>query len=267
MKRMRFFPFVIGVTLIVTLAPAMAGDVLNRIVERNEIRVGMTGNQPPLNLTSKSGELIGFEVDLVNVLADSMGVKATLVTKPFSQLLPALLAGDVDIVVSGVTITPRRNTKVAFVGPYTVTGKSVLTTSSKLASADDAGDINVDGLKLLALEGSTSQEFVEVLMPKAKLTKTPDYDSAVKLLIDGQADALVADIEACQFAMLRHPDSGLATLNAPLTIEPIGIAIAPDDALLVNLIENYLGTLDGMGLLDELHVKWYESGDWLIQAP
>jgi polar amino acid transport system substrate-binding protein len=267
MKRMRFLPFVVLVTLIAAFVPAMAGDVLDRIVERGEIRVGMTGNQPPLNLTSKSGELIGFEVDLVNVLADSMGVKATLVTKPFSQLLPALLAGDVDLVVSGMTITPQRNTKVAFVGPYTVTGKSVLTTSAKLAAADEAGDINVEGLTLLALEGSTSQEFVEILMPNAKLTKTADYDSAVKLLMDSKADALVADIEACQFAILRNPDAGLATLSAPLTIEPIGIAVAPDDALLVNLIENYLGTLDGMGLLDELHVKWYESGDWLIQVP
>jgi polar amino acid transport system substrate-binding protein len=255
------------VVLILAGTSAFAGATLDRIVERGEIRIGMTGNQPPLSMKSKSGTLIGFEVDLANLLGQAMEVEPKLVTKPFPELIPALLAGEIDVIISGMTITPQRNTKVAFVGPYNVTGKSILTKSSTLAAAQETDEINAENITLTALKGSTSERFVQLLLPKAKLTATDDYDAAVKMVLDGQANALVADIEVCQFSMLRYPDAGLATLAAPLTIEPIGIALPPNDPLLMNLIQNYLGTLEGLELLDELRAKWYEDGSWLIQIP
>lgn len=267
MKRNRVIFGTLVVVLILAGTSAFAGATLDRIVERGEIRIGMTGNQPPLSMTSKSGELIGFEVDLANLLAQAMEVKPKLVTKPFPELIPALLAGEIDVIISGMTITPQRNTKVAFVGPYNVSGKSILTKSSTLATADETEDINTENLTLTALKGSTSERFVKLLMPKAKLTTTDDYDAAVKMVLEDQANALVADIEVCQFSLLRYPDAGLATLAAPLTIEPIGIALPPNDPLLMNLIQNYLGTLEGLELLDELRAKWYEDGSWLIQIP
>ena len=176
MFRNRIVSSLLILLLFVTAAPAFAGKVLDRIVERGEVRVGMTGSQPPLNVKSKSGELIGYEVDLVQILADSMGVKANLVVLPFPELLPALQKGDVDMVVSGVTITPERNTKVAFVGPYLLTGKSILTKSATLAAAAEVTDIDMESVTLTALAGSTSQEFVEIVLPKAKLQTTSSYD-------------------------------------------------------------------------------------------
>jgi ABC-type amino acid transport substrate-binding protein len=267
MKARRIHRFIVILVIVLVAAPALAGEVLDRIVERGEIRVGMSGNQPPLNVKSKSGGLIGMEVDLVELLAGSMGVKATIVQKPFGELLPALLKGEVDMVVSGVTITPERNTKVAFVGPYAITGKSILTKSATLDSLDEAGEMNRDKVRLAALEGSTSQEFVEQLIPKATLRKTKNYDEALKLLMEDQVDAIVADMEACQFAMLRNPDAGLETLTEPLTLEPIGMALPPNDPLLINLVENYFGTIELTGLVEPLHEKWYANGAWLFQLP
>jgi len=264
-NRVRVVVAVVAIVLMAT--PGFAGKVLDRIVERGEIRVGMSGNQPPMNLKSKSGALIGFEVDLVTVLAASMGVEPKLVGKPFPELLPALASGELDIVVSGVTITPKRNTQFAFVGPYMVTGKSILTKSKSLAKADEADDINDEDLRLGALEGSTSARFVQLLLPKATLVQTRDYDAAVKMLMDDKIDAIVADMEMCLITAMRYPDAGLVTLDAPLTLEPIGIAVPPNDALLVNLIENYLGALTSTGLLEELQAEWYEDGAWLLQMP
>jgi len=267
MFRIRIVSSLLILLLFVSAAPALAGKVLDGIVERGEIRVGMTGSQPPLNVMSKSGTLIGYEVDLVEILADSMGVKAKLVILPFPELLPALKKGDIDMVVSGMTITPERNTQVAFVGPYLLTGKSILTKSETLAAVADVIEIDMESVTLTALAGSTSQEFAEVVIPKAKLQTTDDYDKAIKLVMDGQADAMIADIEICQLTVLRYPESGLATLTEPLTIEPIGIALPPGDPLLINLVENYLSALDMVGLLEQLHDAWYTDGSWLIQLP
>lgn len=73
-----------------------------------------------------------------------------------------------------------------------------------------------------------------------------------------------------RFACCRScvtPDQGFATLAAPLTIEPIGIALPPNDALLVNLVQNYLNALAGTGALEALSARWFEDASWLDQLP
>jgi polar amino acid transport system substrate-binding protein len=244
-----------------------SAPVLARILESGKLRVGLSGGQPPFNVTARSGEPIGLDVDLARVLASSMNVELEFVTKPFAQLLPALEAGDVDMVLSGMTITAERNARVAFVGPYYVSGKSILTRSRTLAALDDTVGINDPAITLAALEGSTSQEFVEKVIPKATLVTVKSPEEGVAMVRDGKAQALVADAPTCVLALLRNPADGFATLTKPFTIEPIGIALPANDPLLANLVENYLNTIDGTGVLTLLHAKWFASGAWLAELP
>ena len=241
--------------------------VLSRIVESGTFKVGMSGTQPPFTVISKSGSLIGYEVDLANLLAEAMGVKVEFVQKPFGELLPALEKGEIDAIMSGMTMTPQRNLKAAFVGPYIVSGKSILTTSTALAALQDAEEIDRSTVKITALKGSTSEKFVKKVLEKTTYIGVDDYDTAVQMVIEGKADALVADFPICALSQMRFPDAGLATLTEPMTIEPIGIALAPGDALFVNMVTNYLSALEGIGLLDALEAKWFEDGGWLIQLP
>ena len=85
---------------------AMAGQAFDRILKNKELIVGTSGTQPPLTVKTKKGEIIGLDIDLCRMMAKSMGVELKLVEKPFDKLLPALEAGMVDMVVSGLTITP-----------------------------------------------------------------------------------------------------------------------------------------------------------------
>jgi polar amino acid transport system substrate-binding protein len=158
------------------VAMASASPVLDRIVERGEIRVGTAGTMPPLNMTTRDGEVIGLEPDIAALAADSMGVKLKLVTMPFSELLPSLEQGKIDMILSGMTVTLERNMKVAFVGPYMKSGKAFLSKIKTIASADDTTELNSPRIKLAALKGSTSQRFVEAVLPKASLVTISDYD-------------------------------------------------------------------------------------------
>ena len=72
---------------------------LDRIAQSGQLVVGTAGSMPPLNMTTKDGKVIGLEPDIANEIAVAMGVKATFKTMPFSELLPALEAGKVDIVL------------------------------------------------------------------------------------------------------------------------------------------------------------------------
>jgi len=246
-------------------APVSAG--IEAILKRGELVVGTAGTMPPLNMTTKSGQVIGLEPDLALMMASAMGVKLRLAAMPFVELLSALERGDVDMVMSDMTITPKRNLEVAFVGPYFISGKSILTKKNTIAAATNTEDINTPQTSLTALKGSTSQIFVEKLLPKAQLVLALDYDAAVALVIDGKVDAMVADYPICLISVLRYPEEGLASLVKPLTFEPIGVALPGNDPLLLNWVQNFFGMLEGSGELEALRAKWFTDGSWLKELP
>jgi polar amino acid transport system substrate-binding protein len=246
---------------------ATSSPTLDAILARGELVVGTAANMPPLSMTTRSGEIIGLEADLANYLAYTMGVKLRLEKMQFSKLLRALESGEVDMVISYMTITPRRNLKVAFAGPYFVSGKCVLTRREALASMESAADINAANLKLTALEGSTSQEFVERLIPSATLVTSPDADAGVARVLSGEVDAMLADYPVCLVTHARYPDEGLVSVITRLTYEPLGIALPANDPLLLNFVENLLGGLALSGRLNELNERWFGDARWLEQLP
>jgi polar amino acid transport system substrate-binding protein len=244
---------------------AASGDpspVLSRILQRGELIVGTSAKQPPLNGLDKEGRVIGLEPDLARLMAGALGVRVDFQTMPFFELLPALEAGKVDIVISGMSITPKRNSKVAFVGPYFVSGRSFVTKAQTIASLKDPAQINRPETILAALKGSTSQIFVEKVIPKATLILTEDHQEALQLVLEGKAHAMIADHHVCVLCVLLFPEEKLLTLEKPLTYEPFGIALPANDPLLINLVENFLGTLQGSGDLERLKERWFKKAFW-----
>jgi polar amino acid transport system substrate-binding protein len=244
---------------------ASGAPVLDRIVAKKELVVGTAASMPPLNMTMKDGQIAGLEVDLAQLIAGSLGVKLTLKPMHFSDLLPALQAGKVDMVLSGMTITPARNLKVAFVGPYIVTGKSILTKQTAVESMSEVAQINKPERVLVALKGSTSQTFAEKIFPQAKLLLADDYDQAVSMVRQDKAQAMVADMAICQLSMYRYPEAGLTALTKPISYEPLGIAIPGNDPLLVNLLQNFLNTIDKDGTMDMIAKRWFKDNWWVSQ--
>ena len=239
--------------------------VLNRIVAKKELVVGTAASMPPLNMTLKDGQIAGMEIDLARAIAASMEVKLTLKQMQFNALLPALQAGEVDMILSGMTITPVRNLKVAFVGPYLVTGKSILGKKANIESFAGPSRINTPDNVLVALKGSTSQAFAEKQFPKAKLLLTDNYDQAVSMVREDKALAMVADMAICQLSVYRYPDAELTSLKNPLNYEPLGIAIPANDFLLINWLQNFLNTAQKDGSLEMMADRWFKDGSWVSQ--
>jgi polar amino acid transport system substrate-binding protein len=227
----------------------------------------MTANMPPLNMTTKEGELIGYEVDLARAMAAAMGVKAKMEIIPFGELLPALQSGKIDLILSNMTITPGRNLKVAFVGPYFESGKAFLTKVKTIAMAEEPGDIDAKKAKLVALKGSTSQAFVEKALPDATLITAKDYDEAVNMVLQDKVHAMVADYPICVVSVFRYPNKGLLSVVTTLTYEPIGVGVPAGDPLLVNWVENFMGIAEKTGLLEAIQEKWFLKADWLHRLP
>jgi polar amino acid transport system substrate-binding protein len=185
----------------------------------------------------------------------------------FNDLLSALERGEVDMVLSSMTITPGRNLKFAFVGPYFHSGKSILTKKKNVDSLDEISKMNNPDKVFTALKGSTSQMFVERVLPKAKLVLADDYAQAVAMVRDDKAQAMVADYPICMVSVYRYPDDRLATLTKPISYEPIGVALQANDPLLVNWLQNFFNYLEKTGELELLIQRWMKEASWVSQLP
>ena len=247
-------------------APAPSySPVLDRILSRGELRVGMSGDMPPLNMTTKEDKIIGVDADLAAMIADAMGVKLNIKKMAFAQLLPALEAGSIDMIISNMTMTPDRNLKVAFVGPYFTSGKGLLTKRSTLVQAKKLEDLNSPQFTFVALKGSTSEAVTRKGAPQAKLLTVATENEGVQMVIDGKADGMLADYPICVVAAYRNQGSGLVPVAAPLTYEPIGIAVPTGDPQLLNWLENFLHSIEKAGYMKDLGEKWFAKPTWIDQ--
>ena len=256
----------VSALLLMAVNIAVAGKAMDNIIKKGELVVGITGTQPPLNVTNKDGKIIGYDADIAKLIAMNLGVKVKFTTMPFAELLPALTAGKVDMVLSSMTMTLERNRKVAFVGPYYISGKGILTKTQTIAALQQADGMNNPDFKVAALNNSTSQAFVEQAAPKAQLVPTKSYDEAIDLLLQDKVNAIVADYPFCAFSAFRHQDKGLIAGQSKLTIEPLGIAIR-EDALLINWLGNFINMLEVSGQVKNMTEKWFQSGSWIKDLP
>jgi polar amino acid transport system substrate-binding protein len=256
--------FVLALALM-TGSMAWAGAVLDGIMKKGELVVGVSGDQPPLNATAKDGSIIGFDADIAGAIASNLNLKIRFSRMPFAELLPALQAGKVDMVISNMTMTPERNTKVAFIGPYLISGKGLLM-KMKTVEALKKDGVNSEKFRVTTLKGSTSEEVTRLSAPKARLMTTATYDEAMQLLFQDKADVLVADYPYCAYIAARYPDKELALGDAKLSFEPLGIAVR-EDALLMNTVDNFLKLLISSGGVTVLQDKWLKSGAWISQLP
>lgn len=248
------------------LSPA-SEDNVHRIAASGRLRVGMSGVQPPLSMKNRAGELVGLDVDLARALAEAMDLELELVETPFHELLSGLARGRFDLVISSLTITPARNTRVAFAGPYLISGAMLLTRDSLVDELAEIDALNSSERTFGALEGSTSADLIREAFPEAQLLLSPDLDSLVPRIVSGEIDGLIGDLPYVRFVLARHPEAGLAELPAPFTTEPLGIALPAHSPLLVNLVQNYLNALEYTGRLIQMKVRWLNGGDWLSEIP
>jgi ABC-type amino acid transport substrate-binding protein len=244
-----------------------ASPVLDRVIDNGVLKVAMSGDQPPFNAVSRDKTVIGFDVDLAQALAAAMKVKLEVVQMPFGDLLASVESGKADMVMSGMAITPERTQQMSFVGPYMLSGKSMLTTSKVMSTVKTGAEFNNPEIKLVALKNSTSESFIQRNLPQASLSTIANYDEGVKKLLAGEIEGMVADIPILKLTVLRNPGAGLGVIEPPLSVEPIGIAMASNDAQFKNLVSNYLSTFEKAGLTQKLRQKWFEDSSWIVALP
>lgn len=248
-------------------AQAQAGPTIDRIQLSGELVLGTPGDFPPFTVTSTQGDLIGFDIAFSRELAKAMGVKLRIVQVPFARLITELKAGNVDIIMSGMSITPKRNMGIAFVGPYGNSGQVFLGKSELVEGLEKADELNREDLRIALLKKTTAELTARSVIPRADIVYTESLDQALILLLKGEVDGLISDFPYCKVAEYRYKEEGIMVFDQVLTFEQLGIGVSDRDYLFINLLQNYLGIFAGSGALKSLREYWFKNSGWIKELP
>ena len=129
---MKILKSILSATLILFSINVISQETIKKIQDRGSIIIGTSGQQNPYSFIDEKVSLIGIDIELANALAEAMGVKLELKKMDFPLLLDALKAGEVDAVISGLSMKVDRNMDFLFAGPYWQTDKAVLTIKNRI---------------------------------------------------------------------------------------------------------------------------------------
>jgi len=258
----------VGLLILGMVSTALAGDnslweksTLNQILKRGVLRVGLESGYKPFEMTAKNGEIIGFDVDLAKLMAKAMGVKLKIVNTAWDGIIPALITDKFDIIMSGMTITQKRNLQVNFADPYIIVGQTILIHKKDANKIKSYKDLNDSKYVIVSKLGTTGYFSVKKYMPKAKINAFETEADAFQDFINGKADAFVYDLPLCAYYYSKYKDR-VVFLDKPFTYEPLGWAVRKGDPDFLNWLNNFLRQIKGDGTYTKIYNRWFKSTAW-----
>lgn len=203
----------------------------------NELRIGTATNYPPLAFKA-DGQMQGVEVDFAQKIAQELSVKVSLIETPWEQLIPALEKGQIDVIMSGMSITADRSQRVQFTVPYLNVGQMALIRRDDYERLRDRNAMEQPTSRVGFLSGTTAEAYARQHLSQATLIGFDSPEAGIAALRGGVIDFYVQDAPTIWRITgnlsREYPD--LMGRYRPLTGEYLAWAVRKgDDALLGRL--------------------------------
>ncbi len=262
---MKRFAFLLAAlcTLSILAAPVLQADTLDDIKKRGTLRVGLEPGYMPFELTNQRGEIIGFDPDVAKRMAKALGVKLELVSTAWDGILPALITGKFDIIMSGMTITDERAQAVDFADPYIVIGQTVLLRKELAGPVKSYKDLNDPKYKIASKLNTTGEIAAKEHFPKAKYFSYETEQEAVMEVVNGKIDAFIYDSPYNAVAFVERGQGKLVFLDQPFTTEPLGWAVRKGNPEFLAWLNGFLKQIKADGTYDKIYHKWFKDEAWL----
>lgn len=224
------------------------------------IRVGMAANYPPLSFR-EDGKLVGIEVDLVREVVRETGLTMTIKQFPRAELIPALQAGKIDVIMSGMPVTEARAKQIAFVQPYLRTGQMVLVREQDVAQLGQPARLRDPGRRIAVVSGTTGEQYARANLTLAEVVAFPDSDAAAAALTAGNVDYFIHDAPSIwRFGMADNArGAGLVGLYTPLTEEYLAWAVRKGDDKLKAQLDAAVLEMKQRGVVDAIVRRWIDT--------
>ncbi len=236
-------------------------DALDDILDRGKIRVGVS-LFAPWAMKDKAGELTGFDIEVAKRLAEEIGVEPEFKIYAWIDIIPALNRGEIDVIVAGMSITPKRALQMNFTLPYAESGVSLVTNTEKTKEINDLRGLNRPQVIVTAAAKSLGSDVAKLVFDQADLRIMANHEDAKKALLEGKVHAYVADSTQANFLALEHADSVDMPLAKPLLVSVSGMGVKKGEQELLNFLNAWITARTADKWLSATQKYWFNSLKW-----
>lgn len=220
--------------------------------KKGTISVGTNAQFPPFEFYPND-KIAGFDIELAQIIADKLNVKLVVEDMNFNSLIDAINKNKIDLIISAMTITPERQSKVNFSNPYYTSNQSIMVMdkNENIKAIEDLKN------KKIGIQTGTTGEQIASKIDGVEIFK---YNTALAAIMDMKStniDAIVYDLEACKKFKENNPS--IKIIDAQFDKEQYGIAVRKDDTELLNLINEVLEEIKANGQYEQLIKKYFEQ--------
>lgn len=231
---------------------SLESDLLSQIQETGVIKIGTEGTYAPYSYHDVSGDLVGYDVEVAEKIAEKLGVTAEFVETKWDAMIAGLDAKRFDIIVNQVGVSEERAEKYDFSDAYTFIHGALI------VPADS------EGIQTFAdLNGKTSAQSLTSNWAQtaesygATLVGVDGFDQSIELILSGRADATInADIALFDY-LQQKPDAAVKIVELSEDVTVTAIPIRKGNETLHEAINQALAELAEEGVLTELSIKYF----------
>lgn len=227
---------------------------LQTVIDRGTLRVSVLPDYPPFSVQDANGDLVGYEPELAQALADAMGVELELTSVDGASRQAMIDSDRVDVSLSSWTATDERAKVAGFSIPYVAAGSlPMFQKDNPIESLE-----SLKGKKISVARGSIDDTLVTQRFPDSEVVRFETIADAIAALKAGKVDAVMEGESTVNDEI--EADSSLATLDIE-AIRPqlIGMGFQQDDIVWKNYLDNFIRNYTSSGENAELYEKWFDS--------
>ena len=251
--------------LVLAIAPLAQADVLNEILKRGTIRVGVA-EYAPWTIKTQSGELMGFEVDVARKIATDMKVKPEFTIYKWEKIIPALQLGEIDVIAAGMAITPDRALLVNFSQPLATSGISLATNTNRTQNITSLDQLNDERVVITTVADTLAFDVARTFFDKARIKTYPSNGPAESDILNDRAHVYVASVPEVNFFALRNPRKVDVPIKEPLMASSEALAVKKGEQELLNFLNAWVVARTTDKWLGTTREYWFNTIEWLPGA-
>ena len=239
-------------------------SVIETIKQDGVIRIGLS-LFVPWSMRDKNGDLIGFEPDVGRKLAEDMGVEVEFVPTSWDGIIPALVSGNFDVIISGMSVTAQRNLTINFTNPYAFSGLAILA-NKEMTEGMEMADFNSPDVTFATRRGATPAVVIAERFPLANLLLFDEDGASAQEVLNGNAHATMASQPTPNREAGRNPETLRVVEGELFDPRGEGFALRKGDPDAINFFNNWIAQQWRSGWLEERHNYWFATEEWADQV-
>ncbi len=249
---------IIGLVIVGLLAGgAQAESTLDQVKKKGVLVAGVKYRVPPFGFLDQStGQLIGYDVDVVQALADKLGVRLELRPVDQKTRIPSLLSGNVDIVAANLTANPDIGKVIDFSDVYLSTGVGFIAKTGTVKGLQD-----LLGKKIAVGEGTVAEQVVKTDVANSTVVPFDDYQKGLAALESGEVDAGAGDVSLLPVLLPMLASGRYEVLPFQIAEIPYVLGVRQGDKAFLDFVNETVQAMKQAGELEKLHAKWFRPAD------